>query len=91
MQTGEIGAHNVFVGYLVSMGIIGSGLTALMFISSARRAFGAGAYALIAAAFLKTMFEGADYNVFIPLILGVVICNYTRVTGRNYYELFGKS
>ena len=91
MQTGAIGAHNVFVGYLVSMGLIGSGLTALMFISSARRAFGGGAYALIATAFLKTMFEGADYNVFIPLILGVVICNYTRVTGRNYYELFGKS
>ena len=91
MQTGEIGAHNVFVGYLVSMGMIGSGLTALLFISSARCAFGAGAYALIVAAFLKTMFEGADYNVFIPLILGVVLCNYTRVTGRDYYELFGKS
>ena len=90
MQTGEIGAHNVFVGYLVSMGLVGSGLTALMFISTARRSFGAGAFALIVTAFLKTLFEGADYNVFIPLILGVVICNYTRVTGRNYYELFGR-
>lgn len=91
MQTGEIGAHNVFVEYLVAMGLFGSGLIALMFISSARRGFGAGAYALMTAAFLKTMFEGADYNVFIPLILGVSICNYSRVSGRRYYELFGKA
>ena len=91
LQTGEIGAHNVFVGYLVSMGIIGSGFTALMFLSSLRRVFGMGALALATAAFLKTMFEGADYNVFIPLILGVAISSYSRVTGRNYYELFGKA
>ncbi len=91
MQTGEIGAHNVFIGFLVSMGILGSGFTALMFISSLRRVFGMGALALAIAAFLKTMFEGADYNVFIPLILGVAISSYSRVTGRNYYELFGKA
>ena len=89
-QTQEIGAHLIYVGYLVSMGVIGSGLTALMFLSSARGAFGAGAFSLIVTAFIKTFFEGADYNVFIPLILGIVICNYTRVTGRNYYELFRK-
>ena len=91
MQTGELGAHNVFVGYLVSMGLIGSGFTALMFLSSLRRVFGMGALALATAAFLKTMFEGADYDVFIPLILGVAISSYSRVTGRNYYELFGKA
>ena len=90
MQTGEIGAHLIYVGYLVSMGLIGSGLTACMFFASFRRIFGSGAFALAAVAFLKTFFEGADYNVFIPLILGVVICNYTRVTGRKYYELFSK-
>lgn len=90
-QTQEIGAHLVYLGYLVSMGIIGSGLTAMTFISSARHSFGAGAHALILTAFLKTLFEGADYNVFIPLILGVVICNYSRVTGRRYYELFGRT
>ena len=90
-QIEGIGAHFVYVSYLVSMGIIGSGLTAITFLSSARRSFGAGAFALIITAVLKTFFEGADYNVFIPLILGVVICNYTRVTGRKYYELFGKA
>lgn len=90
MQTGEIGAHLVFVSYLVSMGLIGSALTALVFISSARYSFGAGAFALIVTAFLKTLFEGADYNVFIPLILGVIICNYGRIKRRDYYELFGK-
>ena len=89
-QTQEIGAHLVYVGYLVSMGLIGSGLTAAMFFASFRKIFGSGAFALAVVAFLKTLFEGADYNVFIPLILGVVICNYTRLTGRKYYELFGK-
>ena len=89
-QTQEIGAHIIYLGYLVSMGLIGSGLTALMFLASFRRVFGPAAYALVTTAFMKTLFEGADYNVFIPLIIGITICHYTRMTGRNYHELFGK-
>lgn len=90
-QTQEIGAHMVYVSFLVSMGLIGSGLTIGVFYSALKSNFGAGSYALLAVSFLKTFFEVADYNNFIPLILSVVICNYTRVTGRKYYELFGKT
>ena len=90
-QTQEIGAHMVYVSFLVSMGLIGAGLTIGVFYSGLKTNFGAGAYALLAVSFLKTFFEVADYNNFIPLILSVVICNYTRVTGRTYYELFGKT
>lgn len=89
-QTQELGAHIIYLGYLVSMGLIGSVLTAIMFLTSYHRVFGSAAYALVTTAFLKTLFEGADYNVFIPLIIGVTICNYTRMTGRNYHELFSK-
>ena len=89
-QTGEIGAHLVYVSFLVSMGMIGSGLTALLFLKTFQRTFGSGAISLILVAFMKTFFESADYNVFIPLILGVVLCNYSRLNRRSYYELFGK-
>lgn len=89
-QTQEIGAHLVYVSYLVSMGLIGSGLTALLFFASFRRVFGPAAYALVTTAFMKTLFESADYNVFIPLILAVCISNYTRLTGKRDYYLFSK-
>lgn len=90
-QIEGIGAHMVHVSYLVSIGLIGAGLTLGVFYSAYKMGFGAGAYALLTVSFLKTLFEGADYNVFIPLILGIVICNYSRATRRNYYELFGKT
>lgn len=89
-QTGEIGSHTVFVGSLVSMGIIGSGFTALMFLSVLRRLRGTNALALFAVSFLKTLFEGADYNVFIPLILAVTISNYRMISGRRDYDLFSR-
>ena len=90
-QIEGIGAHMVHVSYLVSMGLIGAILTIGVFYSAFKMEFGAGAYALLAVSFMKTFFEGADYNVFIPLILSIVICNYTRLSGRKYYGLFGKT
>ena len=89
-QIEGIGAHFVYVGYLVSMGLIGTALTILVIISSGRYLFGAGAYSLFTTAVLKTFFEGADYNVFIPLILAVSISNYLKITGKRDYDLFSR-
>lgn len=90
LQTGAIGAHFVLVGFLVSMGIIGSGLTALMFISTARHTVSGSAAALLTCAFLKTFFEGADYNVFIPLILSTIISNYIQYRQGSESDLFSR-
>lgn len=90
MQTGAIGAHLVYVSFLVSIGLIGSVLTALTFLSSLKYSYGAGSISLIVVAILKTFFESADYNVFIPLILAVIVSNYSKISRRDYYELFGR-
>ncbi len=89
-QIEGIGAHMVFVSFLVSIGILGMLLTLGMFTSAFRRCFGAGAYGLFLCAFLKAFFESADYNIYIPMILAVLICDYARRTGRSHYELFSR-
>lgn len=85
-----IGAHLVYATYLVSSGIIGSGLIICMFLSSFLRVKGAIPYAFFGFAFLRTFFEGLDYYIYIPLLLSVIIYNYSLIYGRDCSELFSR-
>ena len=85
----EIGAHLVYVSYLLSIGIIGTFLITLMFVQAFRNIRGPIPLALWSAAFLRTFFEGLDYYIYIPLILSMVISTYVKRRGRKGNELFG--
>lgn len=83
-----VGAHLVYVGYLVAVGIIGTGFVVIMFLSAGLKIRGGTAKAFWLFGFLRTFFEGLDYYIYIPLLLAVMIYNYTYLYGRNTYELF---
>lgn len=89
-HTEGIGAHFVYTTYLLATGIIGCALIAFVFICSGLRIKGAVPYALWVCAFLRTFVEGLDYYIYIPLILSVVIYNYTLIHRRNFSELFSR-
>lgn len=88
-NTTGIGVHLVYLTYLLSTGIIGTTLIALMFVSSGLRIRGCASYSLFIIAFMRTFFEGLDYYIFIPLILSIIISNYSRTHGGSSSELFG--
>lgn len=87
-NTEGIGAHLVYMTYLLSTGIVGCALITLMLIISGLRIKGSIPSALFACAFLKTFFEGLDYYIYIPLILSMIISNYSYIYRRNADELF---
>ena len=84
----EIGAHLVYVSYLLSIGIIGTILITLMFVQTFRNIRSPIPLALWSAAFLRTLFEGLDYYIYIPLILAVILNHYQRSNRRSVHELF---
>ncbi len=87
-HTVGVGAHLVYATYLLATGVIGSALIALIFITSGFRIKGAVSYALFMCAFLRTFFEGLDYYIYIPLILAIIIYNYSAIYGRDSIEVF---
>ena len=89
-HTEGVGAHLVYITYLLSTGIIGCSLIVLMLLKSLFRVKGAVPYALFTCAFLRTFFEGLDYYIYIPLMLSLIIYNYNNMYGRNTYELFSE-
>lgn len=88
LHSDTIGAHLVYVAYLVSTGLIGAFLIALIFITSLAKVRGSLPFALCVFATARTFFEGLDYYIYIPLILGIVIYNCYERKGRNSDELF---
>lgn len=88
LHTEGVGAHLVYMKYLLAVGVVGCLLITLVFISSGLRIKGAIPYALFASAFLRTFFEGLDYYIYIPLILSVVIYNYSVTHRKRGGELF---
>lgn len=89
-NTEGIGAHLVYLTYLLSTGIIGCAMVVLMFVSLGFRLKGSLSYAFFFCAFLRTFFEGLDYYIYIPLILSAIIYNYSIFAGREAYELFAE-
>lgn len=89
-HTDTIGVHLVYLTFLVSTGIIGSILILLIFLFSMRRTKGEAAWSLVVFSFCKTLFEGLDYYVYIPLIISTIITNYIYVYHGNVDELFSK-
>lgn len=90
LHTEGAGAHLVYATYLLAIGTVGCGLIALMFICTGIKIKGAVPYALFVCAFLRTFMEGLDYYIYIPLILSVIIYNYSIMYRRSYGELFRK-
>ena len=88
LHTEGVGAHLIYVGYLLSIGAVGIGLITLVFICSGLRIKGTIPMALFVCAFLRTFFEGLDYYIYIPLILSTVIYNYSLMYRRDCVELF---
>ena len=90
----EIGAHLVYVSYLLSVGIIGTLLITLMFVQAFRNIRSPIPLALWSAAFLRTFFEGLDYYIYIPLLLSVIEQKYIKTAGKpsmialNYYKRY---
>ncbi len=88
LHSDTIGAHLVYAAYLVSTGLIGTFLVALIFITSLAKVRGSLPFALCVFATARTFFEGLDYYIYIPLILGIAIYNCYERKGRNSDELF---
>ena len=88
IHSDDVGAHLVYATFLVSSGLVGAGLIAMIFISSARLVKGSVAFSLFAQAFIRTFFEGLDYYIYIPLILAICLSQYQRMYGRSYLEVF---
>ena len=63
-------------------------LVVLIFASTFRRVRGDIPLALCSFAFVRTFFEGMDYYIYIPLILGTIIFNCFELNGRSCNELF---
>ena len=87
-HTDGCGAHLVYATYLLAIGLTGCTLLVLIFLCTASRIKGAVPYALFINAFLRTFFEGLDYYIYIPLILSLIIFNYTYIYRRSVNELF---
>lgn len=90
LHTEGVGAHLVYLTYLLANGIVGCVLITLVFICSFSRIRGAIPYALWSAAFLRTFVEGLDYYIYIPLILSIIIYNYSNLYHRKESALFEK-
>lgn len=90
LHSDTIGAHLVYATFLVATGIVGTALIAALFASTFFRIRGSVPLALCAFAFVRTFFEGLDYYIYIPLILGTVIFNRFELNGRSCNELFGR-
>lgn len=88
-NTVGLGVHVVYLTYLLSTGIIGATLIALIFVCTGLRIRGCASYSLFVIAFMRTFFEGLDYYIFIPLILSIIIHNYSKTHGGSSNELFG--
>jgi len=69
----EYGAHNVYANNLLSTGIYGTLLYILIPITTIRYIKGVVPYAFFVFAICKTLLEGMDYYVYIPLILSIAI------------------
>ena len=89
-NTEGVGAHLVYVGFILSSGVIGVTLIALMFITTFKNIKGSIPYAFFTIAFLKTFFEGMEYNLYSALIIATITYNYTRTYGGNINELFSR-
>ncbi len=87
-HTTGIGVHFVYLTYLLQGGLVGSGMIVLIFLQSMKYLRGAIPWSLLILAFSKTLFEGMDYYVFIPLILALCISNYERMYHRPGNELY---
>ena len=87
-HTEGVGAHLVYTSYLLSTGMVGCLLIVWMFICSGLRIKGTIPLALFICAFMRTFFEGLDYYIYIPLILSMIIYNYSVIYGRKEDELF---
>ena len=88
LHTEGVGAHLVYTSYLLSTGMVGCLLIVWMFIGSGLRIKGTIPLALFICAFMRTFFEGLDYYIYIPLILSMIIYNYSVIYGRKEDELF---
>ena len=88
LHSDTVGAHLVYLTLLVSTGLIGMTLVVLIFASTFRRVRGDIPLALCSFAFVRTFFEGMDYYIYIPLILGTIIFNCFELNGRSCNELF---
>ena len=87
-HTSGIGVHFVYLTYLLEGGLVGSGMIVLIFLQAMMHLRGAIPWSLLIVAFSKTLFEGMDYYVFIPLILTICISNYERMYHRPGNELY---
>lgn len=81
-------SHTVYTNFLLSTGLIGAGLIVLLLLCSYKRIKGSLAYAFFAGAFLRTFFEILDYYIYIPLILSIIIFNYSKVYKRPESDVF---
>ena len=90
-NTEGIGVHFVYLTYLLESGIIGVLILLMFFIQAARGIKGEIAWSLYAFAISRTLFEGMDYYIFIPLILSLCISNYERLFNRSGKELFSRT
>lgn len=84
----SIGAHLVYATFLVSSGIVGAALIFFLFLAGLRRIKTTIPLSLLGFAFTRTLFEGMDYYIYIPLILAVILYHYQRFNRRFVRELF---
>ena len=90
-HTEGIGAHFVYLTYLLESGFVGVSLIVLTFIQTARNLRGMIPWSLFIFAMSRTLFEGMDYYIFIPLILSICTSNYERIFDRSGKELFSRA
>ena len=82
------GAHLVYATFLVSSGIVGTVMISLMFLVCFKHIRTTIPFALLGFAFTRTLFEGLDYYIYIPLILSFVLYHHQKYYGRSVYGLF---
>ena len=87
-HTEGVGAHLVYATYLLSIGLVGCLMITSIFILTGLGIRGSIPHAFWTCAFLRTFFEGLDYYIYIPLILSIIIYNYSSIHRRNCVELF---
>lgn len=87
-HTDEAGAHNVYVQFLVSSGIIGASLIALLFLNTLKLCNREVSLPFVVMGVMRTFFEGLDYYIYIPLILAVMVTNYRLYSGNSERLLF---
>ena len=90
IHTEGVGVHFVYLTYLLESGIVGVILIVSIFIQAARNLQGEISWYLFVFALSRTLFEGMDYYIFIPLILSICISNYERLFHSSGKELFSQ-